>query len=71
MSGSGEQADRLAELESRQAWQDDTLEQLNGVIARQWETIDRLLQRVERLEDRVLELEQREGGPPVTPPPHY
>ena len=71
MNGIVDALERVAELESRLAWQDDTLEQLNGVIARQWETIDRLLQRVERLEDRVQELEMREGGPPVTPPPHY
>lgn len=63
--------ERLAELESRLAWQEDTLEQLNAVISRQWDTLDQLLRRMEALEDRLAELEADEGGAPITPPPHY
>lgn len=72
MTGTPTSADeRLAELESRLAWQEDALEQLNTVISRQWDTIDQLLRRADALEDRLGELEAEEGGPPVTPPPHY
>lgn len=62
---------RLAELESRLAWQEDALEQLNTVISRQWDIIDRLLRRAEALEDRLGVLEAEKGGAPVAPPPHY
>ncbi|MFM7275887.1 MAG: SlyX family protein [Gammaproteobacteria bacterium] len=72
MTGTSHSADeRLAELESRLAWQEDALEQLNTVISRQWDTIDQLLRRAEALEDRLGELEAEKGGPPVAPPPHY
>jgi hypothetical protein len=30
-----------------------------------------LLQRIDALDERVRELEVSEGGPAVTPPPHY
>jgi uncharacterized coiled-coil protein SlyX len=33
--------------------------------------VERLSQRVDALEERVRELEISEGGPAITPPPHY
>jgi SlyX protein len=62
---------RLQDLESRLAWQDDTIDRLNAVIRDQWDVIDRLRQRLDAMEERVRELEIEEGGPPITPPPHY
>jgi SlyX protein len=62
---------QIQDLESRLAWQDDTIDQLNAVIRTQWDVVDRLLQRVDALEERVRELEISEGGPAITPPPHY
>ena len=56
--------ERLAELESRLAWQEDTLEQLNAVISRQWDTLDQLLRRMEALEDRLAELAARPKAAP-------
>jgi uncharacterized coiled-coil protein SlyX len=44
---------------------------LNAVIRTQWDMVDRLSQRVDALEERVRELEISEGGPAITPPPHY
>ncbi len=71
MSTPEELATRLHDLESRLTWQDDTIDRLNTVISQQWEVVDRLAQRLDALEERVRELEVEEGGPPVTPPPHY
>lgn len=62
---------RVQELESRLAFQDDTIEQLNGVIREQWSTLDRLQQRVALLEHRLEEVEDRLPPAPVAPPPHY
>ena len=62
---------QIQDLESRLAWQDDTIDQLNEVIRTQWDMVDRLSQRVDALEERVRELEISEGGPAITPPPHY
>jgi SlyX protein len=62
---------QIQDLESRLAWQDDTIDKLNAVIREQWDTVDRLKQRLDALEERVRELEISEGGPAVTPPPHY
>lgn len=64
-------AARIQDLESRLAWQDDTIDSLNAVIREQWERVDRLEQRMNALEERIRELEVNEGGPPITPPPHY
>ena len=64
-------ATRLQDLESRLAWQDDTIDRLNAVIREQWGVLDRLVQRLDALEERVRELEVEEGGPPITRPPHY
>jgi SlyX protein len=62
---------QIQDLESRLAWQDDTIDQLNAVIRTQWDVVERLSQRVDALEERVRELEISEGGPAITPPPHY
>jgi len=62
---------QIQDLESRLAWQDDTIDQLNAVIRTQWDVVDRLSQRVDALEERVRELEISEGGPAITPPTHY
>lgn len=62
---------QIQDLESRLAWQDDTIDQLNAVIRTQWDVVDRLSQRVDAFEERVRELEISEGGPAITPPPHY
>lgn len=71
MSDSDAFTTRLQDLESRLAWQDDTIDRLNAVIREQWDVIDRLRQRLDAMEERVRELEVEEGGAPITPPPHY
>jgi SlyX protein len=65
--------DRLVELETRVAFQDHTLQELNAVIVRQQQEIDRL-----RLELEALKAQFKSLAPALiasrteeTPPPHY
>lgn len=64
--------ERMIELETRQAFQDDTLQALNDVIVDQQRQIDRLQRQLESLAashealQSQLDLEQVEA-----PPPHY
>ncbi|WP_434770974.1 SlyX family protein [Pseudomonas entomophila] len=63
---------RMMDLESRQAFQDDTLQALNDVVVEQARTIERLqLQMVELLR-RHEELSSQFGvDEEEAPPPHY
>ena len=65
---------RLDELESRIAFQDDLIESLNRVIARQDRELAELTRRLEELEARLADLAA--AGAPGGPaghevPPHY
>ena len=71
MSDRDELAARVQELESRMAFQDDTIDRLNEVIRAQWDTLDALAKRLQQVEDRLAEVENRMPEPPVEPPPHY
>jgi len=74
MSGS-ETDHRLDELESRAAFQDDLIEQLNQVVARQDREILALRRRLEQLESRLRELAESAGPAAAAGgheiPPHY
>lgn len=71
-SAEHDSAGRLDDLESRIAHQDATIDKLNEVVCAQWSTIDRLTQLVERLEQRVQQLDEREDAArPTELPPHY
>lgn len=63
---------RLIEVETKVAFQDDTLQTLNDVVARQQfqlETLERQIQEMAALlkssQSQIRELQQE------TPPPHY
>lgn len=61
---------RMADLETRQAFQDDTLHTLNDVIVQQQQHIEQLKRQLEHLQQRIHE------QPELTeiinePPPHY
>jgi len=64
---------RLIELETRIAYHERMAEDLSSVIAEQGRTIDLLSERVQRLIQRVRELEQGWERSPQDdkPPPHY
>ena len=64
-------AERLERLESRIAFQDQTIEDLNAVITEQWTVIEQLRRRLEVMEEQV-----RSGSYIADPsterqPPHY
>jgi len=68
-------ATRLDELESRLAFQDDLIESLNEVIARQDRDLSRMAQQLKDLTTKISDLSESGGGP-STPagyevPPHY
>ena len=62
---------RIAELESRLAFQDETIETLNQTITAQWIEIDRLTRQVAELKERLREAESNAPAPANEPPPHY
>ena len=62
---------RIDELESRLAFQDDTIETLNATVTAQWLKIDALTRQVAALNDRLRETEATMPKPASEPPPHY
>jgi SlyX protein len=66
---------RLVDLETRVAFQEDTINQLNDVIVEMRSEIDRLRESQRRLLDQVQELRAQPTDVGVDPaaevPPHY
>jgi SlyX protein len=66
---------RLDELEARLAFQDDLIENLNDVVARQDRELARLTRKLANLEDRLQDLAaSASGGGEASGhevPPHY
>lgn len=63
---------RVIELESRLAFQDDTIATLNDVVVEQQKTIERLQQQVAVLARRQVEMAGQFGiAEDEAPPPHY
>ncbi|MHC6226936.1 SlyX family protein [Pseudomonas sp. X10] len=63
---------RVTELESRQAFQDDTIQSLNDVLVEQGRVIERLQLQVAELLKRYEEMVgQFSVGEDEPPPPHY
>lgn len=65
--------ERLIELESRQAFQDDSLQALNDVVVIQQRQIDRLQAQMQALLKRQEEMGAPQDGEFIeeAPPPHY
>ncbi|HTN32331.1 MAG TPA: SlyX family protein [Pseudomonas sp.] len=65
--------ERIAELESRLAFQDDTLQALNDEVVRQQRDIERLQLLVSALSQRQAEMQTQIGVEvgDEAPPPHY
>ncbi len=62
---------RIAELEMRQAFQDDTIQTLNDVIVEQQRIFTRLEAQLEALAQRQNDLHNQFEDTPNDPPPHY
>lgn len=62
---------RIAELEMRQAFQDDTIQALNDVIVGQQRLITRMQTQLELLAQRQADLHNQFEETPNEPPPHY
>ncbi|MDA9468354.1 SlyX family protein [Bradyrhizobium sp. CCBAU 53415] len=63
--------ERIDTLETRLAYQDDTIETLNQTITAQWKQIDLLTRKIAELGERLREAEANAPGPANEPPPHY
>jgi SlyX protein len=63
--------ERIDLLETRLAFQDDTIETLNKAITEQWLKIDALTRQLDALGERLREAESRVPGAANEPPPHY
>lgn len=62
---------RMAELEMRQAFQDDTIQALNDVIIEQQRLLTRLGAQIDALAQRQNDLHSQFDETPNDPPPHY
>ncbi|UGV25241.1 SlyX family protein [Rhodopseudomonas boonkerdii] len=63
--------ERIDSMETRIAYQDDTIETLNVTITAQWKQIDMLTRQVTALSERLAEAETAVGTPTNERPPHY
>jgi len=64
--------ERVMELESRQAFQDDTIQALNDVLVAQQRALDRMQLQMAALLKRQEEMGgQFESAEEEAPPPHY
>lgn len=63
--------ERIDTLETRLAYQDDTIETLNQTITAQWKQIDLLTRQIAQLSERLQEAEANAPGAANERPPHY
>lgn len=64
-------AERLEALETRIAFQDQTIEELNATITAQWRQIDLLTRKLEQMEQQVRSGVHIADPSTEPPPPHY
>ena len=69
--GEKDLSERIDALESRLAYQDQTIEQLNETITAQWKQIDALTRQLGALTERLQEAETNAPSPANERPPHY
>jgi SlyX protein len=63
---------RIEQLETRIAYQDHTIEELNKSVTEQWRQIEALGKQVERMAARLLQIEDNAAPRAAEPPPpHY
>ena len=66
-------AERIDNLETRIAYQDEVIEALNKTVIAQWAKLDEALARIRKLEARMREVQVSaiRDASEETPPPHY
>jgi len=64
-------ADRLEALETRIAFQDQTIKELNATITAQWRQIDLLTRKLDQMEQQVRSGVHIADPSTEPPPPHY
>ena len=62
---------RLEALETRVAFQDQTIEELNATITAQWRQIDLLTRKLDQMEEQVRSGVHIADPSTEPPPPHY
>ncbi|WEK04851.1 MAG: SlyX family protein [Candidatus Devosia phytovorans] len=62
---------RLEALETRIAFQDQTIEELNSTITAQWRQIDLLTRKLDQMEEQVRAGVHIADPSTEPPPPHY
>lgn len=72
MGSDGEtNTDRIEQLEIALGYADRSIEVLSDEVAKLNKAMDLLIRRIERLESRLVEINDKVGEtPPVVPPPH-
>ena len=65
--------DELVELETKVAYQEDTIQTLNDAVCRQQQQIDKLEAKMSLLLEKIREFEEPAlvGNPNEETPPHY
>lgn len=63
--------ERLEALETRIAFQDQTIEELNATITAQWRQIDLLTRKLDTIEQQLRSGVQIADPSAEQPPPHY
>lgn len=67
------QETRIEDLETRAAYQEQTIDEMSEMIAAQWKEIDALNRKLARLEAKLEAAIEtlRQPDQPEPPPPHY
>ncbi len=68
---SAEHNERIDALETRVAYQDQTIEELNAALTAQWQSIDLLTKKLAMLEEQMRSGSYIADPATEPPPPHY
>ncbi|TIX91586.1 SlyX family protein [Rhizobium sp. P44RR-XXIV] len=67
-----DEQNRITTLEETVAHQAKIIEELSDQIAEQWKVVEQTRQKLDRLTERFLTLEEQSlDAPAITKPPHY